>query len=123
MTVLCQHWRRWWLDSERTPWHGAEGMAGEIGHMVVDPAGPLCLCGKRGCVERLASGPYIAQQVRECLQHSPERGQVCTLVGDNLEAIAGQIVSQAATQGDELANEVLERAGWALGWALVMWQT
>jgi glucokinase len=38
-----------------------------------------------------------------------------TLVGDNLEAIAGQIVSQAATQGDELASEVLERAGWALG--------
>ncbi|MEP7357805.1 MAG: ROK family protein, partial [Anaerolineales bacterium] len=36
-------------------WRGHEGMAGEIGHTVVDPAGPLCLCGKRGCVERMAS--------------------------------------------------------------------
>lgn len=38
-----------------------------------------------------------------------------TLVGDNKEAITAQMVSQAAAQGDELATEVLERAGWALG--------
>ena len=42
------------------PWRGHGGMAGEIGHTVANPAGPLCLCGKRGCVERLASGPYMA---------------------------------------------------------------
>lgn len=56
------------------PWRGAEGMAGEIGHMVIDPAGPLCLCGKRGCLERLASGPYIAQQAEEWLRLHPEQG-------------------------------------------------
>ncbi|MGH8001028.1 MAG: ROK family protein, partial [Brasilonema sp.] len=39
----------WILNGK--PWRGAEGMAGEIGHMVVDPSGPVCLCGKRGCVE------------------------------------------------------------------------
>ncbi len=43
----------WILNSK--PWQGASGMAGEIGHMVVDPNGPMCLCGKRGCIERLAS--------------------------------------------------------------------
>jgi len=48
-----------WILGGR-PWRGHEGMAGEIGHTVADPAGPLCLCGKRGCVERLASGPYMA---------------------------------------------------------------
>ena len=48
-----------WILGGR-PWRGYEGLAGEIGHTVVDPAGPLCLCGKRGCVERLASGPYMA---------------------------------------------------------------
>ena len=47
------------------PWRGHDGMAGEIGHTVVDPAGPLCLCGKRGCVERLASGPYMAADYEE----------------------------------------------------------
>ena len=40
-------------------------MAGEVGHTVADPAGPLCLCGKRGCVERLASGPYMAGDLEE----------------------------------------------------------
>lgn len=104
----------WILNGQ--PWRGAEGMAGEIGHMVVDPAGPLCLCGKQGCLERLASGPYIAQQVRESIQRSPSRGQgVRDLVRGNLEAITAQIVSQAADQGDDLAREVLETAGWALG--------
>lgn len=104
-----------WILNGR-PWRGAEGMAGEIGHMVVDPAGPLCLCGKRGCVERLASGPYIAQQARKWLHDKPDRGQVLrALVEDNLEAITAQLVSQAAAQGDELALEALEVAGWALG--------
>ncbi len=98
------------------PWRGAEGMAGEIGHMVVDPAGPLCLCGKRGCVERLASGPYIALQAREWLRLHPERGQVLrTMCSDNLDAITGQLVSGAAARGDELAIMALSTAGWALG--------
>ncbi|MBW4422415.1 MAG: ROK family protein [Myxacorys californica WJT36-NPBG1] len=104
----------WILDGR--PWRGADGMAGEIGHTVVHPKGPLCLCGKQGCLERLASGPYMAQQVRETMQRFPSRGQgVRHFVGDDLEAITGEIVSRAATQGDELAREVLETAGWALG--------
>ena len=53
-----------WILGGR-PWRGHEGMAGEIGHTVADPAGPLCLCGKRGCVERLASGPYMAGDLEE----------------------------------------------------------
>lgn len=107
-----------WILNNR-PWRGAAGMAGEIGHMVVDPAGALCLCGKRGCVERLASGPYIAQQVQEKLRLQPERGALLrTLVADNIAAINAQIVSQAAERGDQLATEVLKKAGWALGVAI-----
>ena len=91
-------------------------MAGEIGHTVVDPHGPLCLCGKRGCVERLASGPYIAQRAREWLEAQPERGQVLReLAGHDLQAVTAQLVSQAAAQGDALAWEALEVAAWALG--------
>jgi len=98
------------------PWRGAEGMAGEIGHMVVDPAGPLCLCGKRGCLERLASGPYIAQQADEWMRSHPDQGLVLrTLVRDSREMINAQIISQAAAQNDEVATKVLERAGWAMG--------
>jgi glucokinase len=107
----------WILNGQ--PWRGAGGMAGEIGHTVVDPNGPMCLCGKRGCVERLASGPYIAQQVKEWLQAEPNQGQVLrTLVKDNVEDITAQLVSQAAAQGDNLASQALEQAGWALGVAI-----
>ena len=53
-----------WILGGR-PWRGHAGMAGEVGHTVADPAGPLCLCGKRGCVERLASGPYMAGDLEE----------------------------------------------------------
>ncbi len=107
----------WILHSK--PWRGTAGMAGEIGHMVVDPNGPLCLCGKRGCLERLASGPYIAQQVREQLQTQPQRGQLLRqLVAGKLEAITAQLVSQAAAQGDDLAGEALDKAAWALGVSL-----
>jgi glucokinase len=97
-------------------WHGSEGMAGEIGHTVVDPDGPACTCGKGGCLERLAAGLYIAQRAREWLETQPGRGQVLrTLIGDDLEAVTAQLVSQAAAQGDDLAWEALEVAGWALG--------
>ncbi|MBD1921357.1 ROK family protein [Microcoleus sp. FACHB-831] len=98
------------------PWRGAGGMAGEIGHVVVDPNGPICLCGKRGCVERLASGPYMAAAAREELHKQPLRGEILrSLANNNEDAITGQLISQAATQGDELALEILQRAGWALG--------
>ncbi|WP_373528415.1 ROK family protein [Nostoc sp.] len=107
----------WILNGQ--PWRGAGGMAGEIGHMVVDPAGPVCLCGKRGCVERLASGPYMAQNIREILENEPpsrQGGEVLkSLVGDNLELLTGQLVSEAAAGGDDLAKEILHKAAWALG--------
>jgi len=96
-------------------WRGADGLAGEIGHMTVDPDGPLCVCGKRGCVERLASGPYIAQRAREWLQAQPERDSRLRLLTEDLETISAQLVAQAAAQGDDLAWEALEVAAWALG--------
>lgn len=104
----------WILDGQI--WHGTEGMAGEIGHTMVDPDGPVCPCGKRGCVERLASGPFIAQRAREWLETQPDRGQVLrALTGEDLALITAQLVSQAAAQGDTLAWQALEVAAWALG--------
>jgi glucokinase len=112
----------WILNGQ--PWRGVEGMAGEIGHTVVDPNGPVCLCGKQGCVERLASGRYIAQRVREELESHPDRGQVIRALiesdpsvhsGQALEAVTARLASQAAAQGDDLAWEALETAAWALG--------
>lgn len=109
----------WILNGQ--PWRGADGMAGEIGHTVVDPEGPLCLCGKRGCVERLASGPYMAETARDLLEQAggpasgARGGLLLTFAGGDPQAITGQILSQAAEGGDQLAREVLERGAWALG--------
>ncbi len=106
----------WILNNQ--PWRGAGGMAGEIGHIVVDPAGPVCLCGKRGCVERLASGPYMAQNAREVLAQTPSRtaGKILrNLVEDNLELLTGKLISDAAAAGDDLAQDILRQSAWALG--------
>jgi glucokinase len=109
----------WILDGK--PFRGASGMAGEIGHMVVDPNGPLCLCGKRGCVERLASGVYMGRDLREILVKDLqrlERGEgekVLELVGGDLGLVTGKVVSDAASLGDVLAREILYRGAWGLG--------
>lgn len=104
----------WILNGK--PWRGADGMAGEIGHTVVDPNGSICLCGKRGCVERFASGLYIAQQVKELLQIQPNQGQILRdLVNNKLEKVTAQIISQAAGQGEDIAIKAIEKAAWALG--------
>jgi predicted NBD/HSP70 family sugar kinase len=47
------------------PYHGHRGTAGEVGHVVVDPQGPICRCGNRGCLETLASGPALLKLVQE----------------------------------------------------------
>jgi glucokinase len=97
-------------------WRGQDGMAGEIGHTVVDPLGPVCLCGKRGCVERLASGPYLAQGARDLLAQNPERGGILrAMAGDDWSALDARLVAEAAARGDELAQAVLHEAGRALG--------
>ncbi|MBE2219966.1 MAG: ROK family protein [Anaerolineae bacterium] len=83
-------------------WRGHEGMAGEIGHTVVEPDGPLCLCGKQGCVERLASGPYMAHDFM-------------ALSGDLDAGITGKEVAELAARGDEVAQTVLLRGARALG--------
>jgi glucokinase len=97
-------------------WRGQDGMAGEIGHTVVDPAGPVCLCGKRGCVERLASGPYLAGHARALLEQDPAAGALLRdLAGGDLAAVDARLVAQAAAEGDALAQAVLTEAAHALG--------
>jgi glucokinase len=95
---------------------GAQGFAGEIGHVVVDPSGPRCTCGKRGCWERFASGSGLARLAREAA-HAGRLGSVVHLAGDDPDAVRGEHVSAAAAAGDSQAQSVLDELGWwiALG--------
>lgn len=104
----------WVLDGKI--YSGADGMAGEIGHTVVDPNGPICICGRRGCVEVMACGRAIAREARERLMAEPHAGQILrTLVGGDLDAVTGERVARAANQGDELAQAVMDDAARAFG--------
>lgn len=102
-----------WILAGR-PWRGRDGMAGEIGHVVVDAHGPDCLCGKRGCVERYASGPYMAQDARQWLEQEPQRGAILRELCREAP-LSAKMLAVAARQGDELAEEILLRGAWALG--------
>jgi glucokinase len=90
---------------------GALGFAGEVGHMVVDPSGPRCTCGKRGCWERFASGSGLARLAREAA-HAGRLGSVVHAVGDDPDAVRGEDVTAAAAAGDGEAQVVLDELGW-----------
>ncbi|HEY8201354.1 MAG TPA: ROK family protein [Actinomycetota bacterium] len=93
---------------------GLHGYGGEIGHMTIVDGGPLCACGQHGCVEALASGSAIARMAREAVGRA-EDSIILELAGDNPSRITGALVTEAARADDELAIEVLARAGRALG--------
>lgn len=98
---------------------GADGMAGEIGHTVVDPQGPPCVCGRRGCVEAIACGTAIARDARARLIAEPSAGaKLRALIGNNLDAITGERVARAANEGDELARAVIDAAARVLGFGI-----
>ncbi len=91
---------------------GAGGIAGELGHIVIQPGGPRCTCGNRGCLEALASGTAIARMAREALA-GRARTSLRRVSGPNRPD--ARDVNQAARHGDAVARRVLEQAGAALG--------
>ena len=91
---------------------GAHGIAGEVGHIVVQPGGPLCTCGNRGCVEAIASGTGIARAARE------QAGLDAASALHGIASPSAADVVSAARAGDALALRLLEHAGGALGIAL-----
>lgn len=85
---------------------GANGFAGEPGHMVVDPEGPRCPCGQRGCWERYASGAGLAWLARRAV----EAGDAPALAAavERPEDLRGEHVTDLVLAGDDGAEAVLE---------------
>jgi glucokinase len=91
---------------------GAHGVAGEVGHIVVQRGGPLCRCGNYGCVEAISSGTGISKAAATLAPENPD---------STLHAIAEPTaadVVRAARAGDSLAIQILETAGAYLGIAI-----
>ncbi|MEW5721317.1 MAG: ROK family protein, partial [Chloroflexota bacterium] len=89
-------------------YNGADAMAGEIGHTICDPRGPVCVCGRRGCVEAMACGPAIARKYRELRE----------IAGNQGNELTAEQVGRAANAGDELARAVIDDAARALGFGI-----
>jgi glucokinase len=124
-------------------YHGRSGNAGHIGHMVVDPAGPDCVCGGIGCLEAIASGPRtVAWALDEGWRPEPvsadapvgdiagdagpAAGEASAAAGDAGSEVAGagapvadgHALAASAAAGDKIALAALTRAGNAVGVAL-----
>ena len=90
-------------------YHGRTGSAAEGGHVSIDYRGPLCRCGKPGCIEILASGTAIARRAQERLS-SGRNSSMLALAGGKADAVTGEIVGKAYAEGDRLAAELLSES-------------
>jgi N-acetylglucosamine repressor len=86
-------------------YHGSRGGAGELGHTVIDPSGPLCACGKRGCLEAYASDPAMLNMAAEAYKRG-ELPQPVKTVEDLLSL---------AEQGNPAVQKIFRTAGSTLG--------
>lgn len=94
-------------------YQGAHGIASEIGHMTVDPNGPVCSCGKRGHLEAIASGPAIVQQAIERIV-AGERS-ILESMSSTEDGLCVEKIADAAINRDELALDLIVKAGSAIG--------
>ena len=92
---------------------GARGSAGEVGHTVIDPAGPLCGCGNYGCLEALASGTAIARQGEAVEARGQSPG--LTAAKEREGRLTAALVAEAALAGDLAAAEIYSEAGRFIG--------
>ena len=96
--------------------HGMTGMAGEFGHMTVEPDGNPCGCGNRGCLEQYSSATAVVRMAREAIAAGVAPG-LAKAANSDVEFSAKEIYN-LSIQGDEAARKIFRRAGRALGIAL-----
>ncbi len=102
------------IVSDGRLFRGANGFAAEIGHIIVEPGGPLCGCGNRGCWEQVAAGKAIDRMGREEAREQ-EHSILRRLAGGDLDNVTGRLVTDAALQGDDVARHILAEVGRRLG--------
>lgn len=96
---------------------GYSGLAGELGHTVVDPHGKLCVCGNRGCLRTIATSAEIVQNVSEIIK-SGTYSIIFDMVGGDVNKIDIYTVLEAAKQNDKVALNVIDETAMYIGIAL-----
>ena len=98
-------------------YHGANDSAGEVGHQILLPEGPLCGCGKYGCLEALCSGPSIARRAQEAIVNQPHT-KILALADGRIDGVRSEHVLQAARDGDVLGRILVEETAYYMGWGI-----
>lgn len=96
--------------------HGTVGAAGEIGHITIDPNGYQCTCGKKGCLETVASATGIVRVARDMADEYAGAAVLKNLIDDGQEVTAKTVFDQAKL-GDDLALRVVDKVSFYLGLA------
>jgi glucokinase len=98
---------------------GSLGLAGEIGHAIIEPGGPRCACGNRGCFEAVAAGPAIvARTLSGRAARRNGLGSAAATESDERQLTGADAVFAAAAAGDEVAAAVIEATGRAIAWGI-----
>ena len=98
-------------------YYGSSGTSGEIGHIIVNPNGPVCLCGNNGCLEAVSSGRAIAEQAKEIVKNNGDT-VIRKLCNNDPENITAKTVFEAAVLQDEIAMHLIDQAAKYIGIAL-----
>jgi glucokinase-like ROK family protein len=93
---------------------GVTGVAGELGHMTMDPDGELCNCGNRGCWETLVSQQALFRRIRQAVD-AGHASQISKAVGGDFSRLTVPLVAEAARAGDSVAQEAFDAIGHSLG--------
>lgn len=97
---------------------GAFGMAGEVGHMTVDPWGERCACGGRGCLELFLGNRRLVAAARRRIASGASDAGIVDALGDPGSGLTPKVLADAAHAGDPTARAVFTDAGHVLGLAL-----
>ncbi len=101
-------------------YHGSCGGAGDFGHIIIDKDGPLCYCGKRGCLETFSSDQFIINKIKEALSNQQD-----TMIKDfikkkkDLDSISVDTVLKAAQEGDIISKNIFQEVGENLAMGIV----
>lgn len=98
---------------------GHTGTAGELGHVVIDIGGPPCTCGKNGCVMAYASGIGLSRMAYDSIKAGAHT-LLRNLTPPGGQRFSGEVIAQAAQQGDAIACEILHKAGYFTGVGMSM---
>ncbi|MFH2069553.1 MAG: ROK family transcriptional regulator [Candidatus Omnitrophota bacterium] len=105
------------IVSDRKIYHGSHQMEGEIGHTITFGDGPLCDCGKTGCLEAIASGSAILKMAKELTAREKSNFDL-----ENMDRLSDRQairkIFQAAEEGDQVARKIVQNAGYHLGIAI-----